>query len=158
MGGGWVVCKPILVLCFGPNQALGHGLRPGPSQRKDGEILSQHSVACITFRNFLYQPLIDTPYYFSSASACFCSQSGSEHNLVFNSNTNWVSWKNFLSWVHFYQILYLSTEYPELLQLNWAELHLLRLNCATLPEAELCYTSRGWAVLTLLRLSCATWA
>ena len=30
-GGGWV-CKPNLVLCFGPNQAYGLGLRPGPSQ------------------------------------------------------------------------------------------------------------------------------
>ena len=35
MGGGrWVVCKPILVFYFGPNQALGLGLRLGPSRTK----------------------------------------------------------------------------------------------------------------------------
>jgi hypothetical protein len=37
LGGGgwwWVVCKPILVFSFGPNQALGLGLRLGPIRTK----------------------------------------------------------------------------------------------------------------------------
>ena len=32
-GGGWVVCKPILVFYFGPNKAFGHGLRLGLSRK-----------------------------------------------------------------------------------------------------------------------------
>ena len=28
----WWMCKQILLFCFGPNKAFGHGLRPGPSQ------------------------------------------------------------------------------------------------------------------------------
>ena len=32
VGGWWVVCKAILVFYFGPDQALGLGLRLGPSR------------------------------------------------------------------------------------------------------------------------------
>ena len=33
--GGWVVCKAILVFYFGPDKALGLGLRLGPSRTID---------------------------------------------------------------------------------------------------------------------------
>ena len=48
-----MVCKPILVLCFGPNQGFGLGLRPGPSQtiRKKLTYSSQSTPTSFTLGN-----------------------------------------------------------------------------------------------------------